>query len=331
MNFMTTINKNIYTNFKNIEFLNKSYHGFNIRYIGEKKDFISLIRLAIKLNNSDTIILNMNHQMLVKLCFLKYLLPLKRFRLISVDLILRKPFSIKLKLKSYISSILFKKLDMIILYFKQTDGYEQYYNIPQNKIKYVPFKVNSWKSHFMKYSNDPLNGEYILCAGRTYRDLSTFVEAAQITKMPSVLLTPGKKMMQQHGTHLVIEKIPKNLQIIYDKDFKEETFLQWIKSAAIVVLPRFSYDISATGISTYLCAMAAWRCVIISKGPGADDILTNDQAIFVDPENSIQLANAIYSAWHDTSLRKKVAINGRKYAEKLQGEERLLNDIFDLV
>lgn len=130
---------------------------------------------------------------------------------------------------------------------------------------------------------------------------------------------------------MITEGYPKNLRLEVHNDGKEETFLNWIKNAAIVVIPRFYFDISSTGISTYLCSMAAWRCVILSKGPGAEDLLLDNQAILVDPEDPNQLANAILNVWNNKSLRRKVAINGRKYAEQLQGEDRLLDDILKLI
>jgi len=130
---------------------------------------------------------------------------------------------------------------------------------------------------------------------------------------------------------IITEGFSSNLHLEIHSDGREETFLKWIKNAAVVVIPRFSFDISSSGISTYLCAMAAWRCVIISKGPGAHDILTDQQAIIVEPENADCLAKAIITAWNDINLRKKIAISGRRYAEQLQGEERLLTDLLNLV
>jgi hypothetical protein len=72
--------------------------------------------------------------------------------------------------------------------------------------------------------------------------------------------------------------------------------------------------------------MALNKCVIISEGPGAEDVL-NDQAVIVPAENSNVLAEEIKRFWNDNDLRIAVASRGYKYAMSLGGYDRLLSDI----
>ena len=74
--------------------------------------------------------------------------------------------------------------------------------------------------------------------------------------------------------------------------------------------------------------MAAWRCVILSQGPGAEDVLTDGQAVIVPAEDVEALAQTLKKLWNDPLERSKIALRGRKYAEEVQGEERLLRDVF---
>ncbi len=320
----------IFTNFRRLDERLRYSQVYHHTFIGDGQGSWSAWDVFKNAKTADAVILNIDANRLLKLCALRYLFPFRKFKLISVDIVLRKPNSFKQKMMALVKSLLLKQVDLLVLYFKHTSGYEKYFAIQKKQIHYVAFKVNSWEQQFKDYSADPTTGAYVLCAGQTSRDLRTYIEAVRIAGVPAVLLTPGTSLMQQHGTELITEGYPQNLRLETHSDGREETFLTWIKNAAVVVIPRFSFDISATGISTYLCSMAAWRCVVLSKGPGAEDILTDDQAILVDPEDPNQLAKAILAAWNDSGLRRKIAINGRKYAEQLQGEDSLLDDILKL-
>jgi glycosyltransferase involved in cell wall biosynthesis len=72
--------------------------------------------------------------------------------------------------------------------------------------------------------------------------------------------------------------------------------------------------------------MALGKPVIISRGPGVDDVL-HDEAVFVEPENVDALAAAVSRIWHDDAERERLAAKGRRYAEALGGTARLNADI----
>jgi hypothetical protein len=72
--------------------------------------------------------------------------------------------------------------------------------------------------------------------------------------------------------------------------------------------------------------MALNKCVIISEGPGASDVLT-DEAVIVPAEDAGPLAEQIRLLWSDTKLRTEVASRGREYATLAGGKERLHGDI----
>src|SRR6476620_8755744 len=98
-----------------------------------------------------------------------------RFRLVSVDILLRPPQDLKSWLLCFLKRALLTRVDKFILYFKNTAGYQHYYGINQAKIDYVPFKVNGVEESYFPRANP--DGDYVLCAGRTLRDLKTFVVA----------------------------------------------------------------------------------------------------------------------------------------------------------
>lgn len=275
----------------------------------------------------DIVLLNIDHRRLYLLCLFRTLFFWKRFKLVSVDVLLRRPTNWKRRLFRFYQCWMLRQVDRFILYFRDTSHYQRLFGLRSERIRYVPFKVNDWELGINHYQADPASGEYVICAGQTLRDVNTFVAACEKAAVPAILLTPGKDLMKRHGTHLALENLPANVKLEYHTDGKEETFLKWLKEAAIVVIPRFKTDISSSGISTYLSSMAAWRCVVISQGPGAEDVLTDGQAVVVPAEDVDALAQTLKRLWNDPLERGRIALCGRKYAESVQGEERLLRDV----
>lgn len=275
--------------------------------------------------SADLVILNVDQKRLMMACLLRWLWPFSRFKLISVDLILRPPKSTKGKLIAFVKRLLFSRVHRFMLYFKDLRGYEKFYGIGSDRVVYIPFKVNGWEQIAVK-SYDASSEDYVLCAGRTLRDIETFVRAMERAGCPGVLLQQKSEFLKAHGSSAWSGELPPNLKLSVDEGDSLESFCEFIRKARMVVIPRFRGDIAATGISTYLVAMALQKCVVISGGPGAEDVLS-DQAVIVPPEDVNKLAEQIRLLWGDRQLRSEVASRGRKYAETLGGERRLLSDI----
>lgn len=163
------------------------------------------------------------------------------------------------------------------------------------------------------------------------RDYKTFIEAARLTNLPTAFLNPvnsskvypwalNEKQIIQLGLECPRD-FPPNLKVIENSTY-EDTWLSALAKARIVVVATDSNNICASGISLYLEAMALKKPVILTKGPGADDVLT-DQAIFVPPKKPSILAEAITTLWSDISLQEKLVSRGLVYTEKIGGVEEL--------
>ncbi len=274
---------------------------------------------------ADVVILNIDQQKLMLACLLRWLCPFLRFKLISVDLIMRPPKTVAGRLKALFKRLLFSRVNRFILYFKNLEGYERFYGIGPDRAVYVPFKINGWENLAARTGDSP-GGDYVLCSGRTLRDVETFVEAMRDVDCPGVLLQQKREFLEAHGTAAWSGDLPPNVKLVIDESDNLDTYIDFISGARLMVIPRYRGDIAPTGISTYLVAMALHKCVIISAGPGADDVLS-DQAVIVPPEDAGRLAEQIELMWGDHRLRAEVASRGRKYAHSLKGEDRLFEDI----
>ena len=297
----------------------------NHEYLGDLSGLRNVWRFIRKCAKADVIILNIDQKLLMLAGLLRCLLPTLRFKLVSVDLIMRPPTTRVARFKAFFKRLLFSQVDCFILYFKNIEGYQRFYGIDSDRVAYVPFKVNGWE-RVADWNCDPALGDYVLCAGRTLRDVRTFVTAMSRNQYPGVLLQQRRELLEAHGTREWSGELPPNVRLIIDDGDSLESYINFISKARLMVIPRYSHDIAPTGISTYLVAMALHKCVIISEGPGAEDVLT-DQAVMVPPEDSGRLGEQIQLLWEDHQRRNEIASRGRKYATSLGGENRLLSDI----
>ena len=292
---------------------------------GDLSGIGSMWRFVRQCAGADVVILNIDQKRLMLAGLLRFLLPTLRFKLISVDLIMRPPASLAGRLKAFLKRVLFSRVDCFILYFKNIEGYQRFYGIDSDRVVYVPFKVNGWEL-VANWNPDPAGGEYVLCAGRTLRDVRTFVTAMSHVEYPGVLLQQRRELLEAHGSKEWSGELPPNVRLVVDEGDSLESYFNFISKARIMVIPRYSHDIAPTGISTYLVSMALHKCVIISQGPGAEDVLT-DQAVIVPPEDAGSLGEQIRLLWEDHQRRNEIAARGREYAASLGGENRLLSDI----
>jgi glycosyltransferase involved in cell wall biosynthesis len=280
---------------------------------------------------ADFLVLNLDHRRLFLACLvfmIAFPRPFRRCRLVSVDILLRPESGPRGKLVQALKVFLLRQVDLFVLYFRNIDGYVKHYKLDRNRIIYVPFKVNSSHTLHRKRMAGVPDGDYILLAGVTLRDHATFVEAVRRCGVPAVLLL-HPVMRNEVGKLGWYRSCPPNLRIEFHEDGKESTYLGYFERAKLVCLPRYKWDIASTGISALFCSFGLGKCVLISSGPGAEDILTRGQALFFEPQNVESLAGLIQRAWNDDALRRSVGAAAAEFADCVQGEDRLLRDILE--
>ena len=294
-------------------------------YIREDDTFTNGMRLFSRARGHDIVLMNSSTRGLLGLCVMRWVWPFHSWRLVSLDIHLNEPIGWKQRLFAKLKRFLLKKVDLHILFFNDLAGYERCFGITPAKAKFVPFKVNSWETLLQ---NDKSNneGEYVFCGGRSLRDLETFKRAMAQVPFPGLLLyQQDPTFMALHGTPVDLAGLPQNVRP-ERHDGNNDTWIDYIRRAKIVVIPTFANSIYAPGLSLYLLAMGLRRCVIISEGPQTRGLL-DKEVIIVPPEDPEALACAIRKLWEDGVLRKQVADTGRKYAELCAGETRMLHDI----
>jgi len=262
----------------------------------------------------------------LRLCALFTLVPALRRPLVAVDVVLRKPDNLRDLLNTWAIRRLLKRVDYFVHYFRDLSGYENYFGITPERSGYVPFKPNL--RHRAETNPNP-DGEYVLCIGQSMRDYETFFEAVGTLSIPAAIPTPDFRELRRHRSRFMrtLIEVPENVKVLPD-DKSQESLLRIISGARLVVLPILKSSLCASGIGLYLNSMLLGKCVLISRGPGASDVLA-DQAVLIDTENPGALARAISCAWEDDTLRKKTAAAGYAYALSLGGEPELCDRVLE--
>lgn len=270
----------------------------------------------------DGAFLNIESRWLLLLCMAKKLLPFSRFRILSIDLILNRPRGLKGYLRFYLRRWLLGEVDRFVLYYRDTAEVERIYAIPQDRVRYVPFKVNTLE----QLQEMPVEDEgFFLACGRSNRDYRTLCAALSRLPYACKILAPWGAE-REHGTRFDGVEVPPNVELVSD-DGSAESWNRWISRARAVVLPIAPGRLSPSGISTYLVAMALGKCVIITESPATSRILDDTMAVLVPPSDEEAMYRALARVAEDAEYREWVASVGKRYALSLGGEERLTRDL----
>lgn len=292
------------------------------RFAGSFTEFVRGLR------EGDLALVDGDVRVVLGLCVYWSVFPAGRKLLIPVDLVMGMiPLSPAARIKSAVTKLLFRRVDRFINYFKCSEDYARLYGITPERSSFVPFKPNI--RYRCDAPTDP-DGDYVLCFGRSRRDYDTFFSAVERLPYPAAIPRPDVKRLQTNGSRFTrpLDQLPPQLSLL-DDDGSQDAMVRIIGGARVVVLPMLPSNLLA-GIGVYLNAMLLGKCVIITAGAGATDVLT-DQALFVPPGDPEKLARLIQLAWEDNDLRLRTAESGLRYARSLGGQPELYQRILRAV
>ncbi len=261
---------------------------------------------------------------------LKLLAPWHKCKVASLDLFITHPDLCDNLLKSMLRwerVLCLKGVDRIFLYSKNNAALSKAYHIDPGKLTYLPFKVNGYDC---VKSAPTADMGYIFSGGYSRRDYPTLVKACEGLPYPVRIVVPPHAQAKIHGTVLQESALPPNVEVVHD-DGSLESFVAHIAQARVVVIPTKKRDFASTGTSVYLMSMALGKCVIISSGPTTDEILSEDLAVVVPPEDPGALREAIQRVYADDAYRNRLAQAGRKYALGLGDEKTFFNSVLNAI
>ena len=295
------------------------------RYPKTINSFATVLRMFWKSFGYDYIVLNFISFDILLLAFLKLIVPFNRCRLVTVDLLLTRPCTFRERFLHPWKVLLLKKVHLFLVLMKETSGYQKYFHLRPEQFRYLPYKINA----FDLISKTTVTDEgYIFCGGKSRRDFNTLFAAVRKLPYPVKIVTVSNAELAPHGSFLDAASATPNVEIIRH-DGSVELFVKYMSAARLVVIPIKKDIITQAGIAVYIMAMALKKCVIISAGPGVDDVLPAETAVIVPPEDISALTLAIQLAWSDEAYRRKFERNGYDYVMTLGGGEHFIEAIVD--
>lgn len=307
------------------DFPPRSRGGETIRHTYMSLDsYRSAWKMHLASLHQDALVIYQPNRMICVLCFLRLLTPLKKPRLVVVDIVLKPARSRQEKYTCLMKSVLFTQVDLFLQHVKDTESISKHYGVPAARIDYTPWKVNSLGDI---ENQDIEEGDHVFTGGRSWRDYKTFCEAMALLDYPAVILTPDEKENLYHGTELSVIEVPPNVRIVRD-DGSPPSWVNHMARAKIVVLPICAETVSAAGVGAYLLAMALKKPVIITECPATRGILADGvHAAIVPPSDPLALSRAIDRVWRDEDFRRGLQQQGWEYAISLGGTERFQQNV----
>ena len=243
--------------------------------------FLRTFRNAILAKPFDVVVISNEARQLLAFCLLKLLLPWARWQIVSVDLVVQRPTSWQEWIRTRIARLIFRQVGLFLLFFKDTRELEKVYGLDHRKIRYVPFKINSYDLVL----THPVSDEgFILSCGQSKRDYATLCRAMEGLPYTARILARPPQSARKHGTTFDFRSCPANVGWVTD-DGSNASWVDWIARARCLVLPVLPDTLAASGISTYLLAMALGKCVVITDSPATVRLVDSGEAVIVPPAN----------------------------------------------
>lgn len=177
---------------------------------------------------------------------------------------------------------------------------------------YCTFVAMGSDAKFFKYHHSPLTTHHsplVLAIGRDHaRDYDTLFLAAEKLPESNFLVICSQRNID--GL-----KVPKNVKVLLDLPYREVA--EWYQKADVVVIPMKEMHRSSGQISL-IDALHSGKPVIVSKVLGIlhYGLISKKDAIFVAPESSGGLVEAIQLLNASQKLRRQLIKNGKLAAGK---------------
>lgn len=155
---------------------------------------------------------------------------------------------------------------------------------------------------------------YVFCMGRLWDDaknIKTVIEAASLIDYPVYIA----------GENSFFEKINTTPNVFFTGYLSPVEIADWLSNAAIFLLPvkyePFGYSFLEAAFS---------ECALITGDIPSMKEIWSDSAIYVDPDNEIQISFEIKKIMNDTVLREHLGKKARERAIEYYTSDKMFNE-----
>jgi len=185
----------------------------------------------------------------------------------------------------------------------EIDYYRAVFGWPAEKFIFVPLHADD---RLLAHAPSEGNSDFIIAAGRSYRDYPTLIQAVAGTGIRTVIVCgksgPG------------VSPLPPEVELRAEIPF--DAYVQLVRSARLVVLPLEDKRISI-GQMVLVQGMALGQAVIVTRTAGtADYVADGTDGLYVPPRDPVALREAIRRVYDDAQTRARLAGNARHTIEQ---------------
>jgi len=287
----------------------------------------SMVRWVRGLSETDLLLVNTDATLTLRLAAASIIAQAK-LPLVSLDCLLGLPPTTAMaRLATYLKKILLARVDHFLLPQRDTQGLERLFHL-NGRTSYFPFKVNAWQA-LQSGDLTVVDEGYVIHAGRTMRDIRTFIEAMRITKLPTVLLYQDQDTGREHGTSWTLSALPENV-VAVKHNGDPRSYQEYLARARVIVVAIESHVVTSAGISTILDGIGMGKCVVATDCPAVRGVFTDEIAV-VPANDSTALGATVLKLFQDEHERDELAMRAHRAAGQFGGTERYLRDIVDFL
>ena len=174
----------------------------------------------------------------------------------------------------------------------ECDYYARTFGWPKEKLDYVPLHTDPG---FLNRTAAP-EEDFVLSAGRTFRDYPTLIDAFAGSRVPLVIVASP--------SNVDATSLPPNVRVAYDRPIGE--LIDLIARSMMVVLPLEERHISI-GQSVLLEAMTMGKAIVVTRVNGTVDYIDHMKTgIFVAPRDPDAIRQAVELLASDSALRRRL-------------------------
>ena len=284
--------------------------------------FLRTLWNAIFARPCDVVVINNEPRQVLVYCLLKLLLPWAAWQIVSVDMVVQRPTNWRQRIRTWIARSLLRQVDRFLVFFKDTVEWKASMESTVARSSTSPSRSTVTKVWSQAVSDEG----FILSCGQSKRDYATLCQAMEGLPYAAHILAQSPQVSHKHGTTFDFQSFPENVHWVTD-DGSDASWIDWIARARCLVLPVLPDTLAASGISTYLVAMALGKCVVITDSPATAQLIDRGEAVIVPPADPAALRTALTEVMENAAYREKVAAAGHAYAIGLKDEKHMAADI----
>ena len=209
--------------------------------------------------------------------------------------------------------------DFITFSTKERMIYHKHFNIPLEKIHFIPWGMNAPKVESLK---PKIEGNYICSIGGTNRDYKTLLQAMEgLSNIQLVLVVRPESL---EGL-----KVPSNVKVLINRPLDEA--MNIMKFSRALVLPIKESN-TAGGHATLISGMHLGCSVIVSKTHSVRDYaLEKENSLTYKPEEYLDLRKKIQFLWDRPEFSRDLGNKAKALASEIYTEESVVQNFKSII